>query len=152
MDEATLRMFFQIGLAVALGLLVGLEREYKRKPAGMRTYALVSMGSALFTLLSVEGFRQFGEGMQDPARVAAQVVVGIGFIGAGLIFMQKGGVQGLTTAAGLWAMAAVGMAIGVRLYGIAIFSALLILIILWALRKVEAKIGGRENQSMDNHH
>lgn len=150
-DSEILRMFFQIGLAIALGLLVGLEREYKRKPAGMRTYALVSMGSALFTILSVEGFRQFGEGMQDPARVAAQVVVGIGFLGAGLIFMEKGGVQGLTTAAGLWAMAAVGMAIGVQLYGIAIFSSLSILIILWALRKVEERIGRHEDHIHADH-
>ena len=134
-EGETLRMFFQIGLAAALGLFVGLEREYKRKAAGMRTYALVSLGAALFTILSVEGFQQFGNGVQDPARVAAQVVVGIGFLGAGLIFIQQGGVQGLTTAAGLWAIAAVGMAVGVQLYSLAIFTSVLILLILWILKK-----------------
>lgn len=139
-DPETLRMFFQIVLAVGLGLFIGLEREYKGKAAGMRTYALVCLGATLFTILSVEGFGQFAGAIQDPARVAAQVVMGIGFLGAGLIFMQGGSVHGLTTAAGLWAVAAVGMAVGVRMYEIAIFSAVLILVILWMLRKVEEKI------------
>jgi len=133
-------MFFQMALAAGLGLFIGFEREYKGKAAGMRTYALVCMGAALFTILSVEAFQQFGTGIQDPARVAAQVVVGIGFIGAGLIFVQRGSVHGLTTAAGLWAVAAVGMTVGVQMYSLAIFSAVLVLLVLWALRKVEGKI------------
>lgn len=125
---------------MGLGLFIGLEREYKGKAAGMRTYALVSLGAALFTILSVGAFQQFGGGVQDPARVAAQVVVGIGFLGAGLIFVQRGSVHGLTTAAGLWAVAAVGMAVGVQMYSVAVFTAVLILVILWALRKVEKRI------------
>ncbi|MDP2676802.1 MAG: MgtC/SapB family protein [bacterium] len=139
-DPETLRMFFQVALAMGLGLFIGLEREYKGKAAGMRTYALVSLGAALFTILSVGAFQQFGGGVQDPARVAAQVVVGIGFLGAGLIFVQRGSVHGLTTAAGLWAVAAVGMAVGVQMYSVAVFTAVLILVILWALRKVEKRI------------
>lgn len=145
-DPLTFRIFIQIIVAVALGLFIGLEREYKHKPAGMRTYALVAMGSALFTIMSVEGFSSFAGTVLDPARVAAQVVVGIGFIGAGLIFVQRGSVRGLTTAAGLWAVAAVGMAVGLRLYTVAIFSALVIFLLFWAVRKVEVRIGHEKDE------
>lgn len=98
----------QIILAILLGSLVGWQRERLGKAAGLRTYALVSMGSALFTMVSIHGF---GAGT-DPSRVAAQILTGIGFIGAGSIIHKQGSVEGLTTAAGLWAMAAVGMLVG----------------------------------------
>ena len=142
MDDVTIRIIIQIILSAFLGLVVGLEREYKKKPAGMRTYALVALGATLFTILSVEGFAEFSGGeLFDPSRVAAQVVVGIGFLGAGLIFVDRGSVQGLTTAAGLWATAAMGMAVGLQFYTVAIVSTVLILLILWAVRKAESRIG-----------
>ena len=98
----------QILLSTLLGGLVGWPRERIGKAAGLRTYALVAMGATLFTILSREGFGQFG----DP-RVAAEIVIGIGFLGAGTIIHRRGSIDGLTTAAGLWAMAAVGMTIGI---------------------------------------
>lgn len=141
MDDITIRIIIQIIVAAALGMFIGLEREYKRKPAGMRTYALVALGAALFTILSVDGFSGFNDTVRDPARVAAQVVVGIGFLGAGLIFIERGSVHGLTTAAGLWAVAAVGMAVGLQFYTVAVVSALIIFLLFWGARKVEARIG-----------
>ena len=112
-------------IATALGVVLGLERQFANKDAGTRTYALVASGSALFTVLSIEGF----EG-SDTARVAAQIVTGIGFLGAGLIFRQGASVQGLTTAAGLWSIAAIGMAVGAGFWGLGIIAALIVLIVL----------------------
>ncbi|MEK7566863.1 MAG: MgtC/SapB family protein [Patescibacteria group bacterium] len=135
MDPLTREIMIKILLALILGLIVGFERWYKGKAAGIRTYALVSMGSALFTVLSVHGFGQsFGT---DPSRVAAQVVVGVGFIGAGLIFFRDGGVRGLTTAAGIWASSAIGMAVGVGFYSVAIYTVFLTLLILAGIRFIE---------------
>ena len=116
----------QMVLALVLGSILGAQREYMGKAAGLRTYALVTFGSALFTHLSQVGFTG-GEGVQfDPSRVASQVVVGIGFLGAGLIIFRGVHVEGLTTAAGLWAAAAVGMAVGVGFYGMAISATILV--------------------------
>jgi len=115
----------RVAIAAAIGVVLGLERQISNKDAGTRTYALVAAGSALFTVLSIEGF----EGA-DTSRVAAQIVTGIGFLGAGLIFRQGVSVQGLTTAAGLWSVAAIGMAAGTGLWGLAIIVALLILAVL----------------------
>jgi putative Mg2+ transporter-C (MgtC) family protein len=95
-------------VAALLGALVGWERERAQRPAGLRTYMLVAFGSALFTVLSLEAFGP----QADPARLAANIVVGIGFLGAGTIFREGEVVRGLTTAAGLWAVAAIGMAAG----------------------------------------
>ena len=135
MDPLTREIMVKILLALILGLIVGFERWYKGKAAGIRTYALVSMGSALFTVLSVHGFVQsFGT---DPSRIAAQVVVGVGFIGAGLIFFRDGGVRGLTTAAGIWASSAIGMAVGVGFYSVAIYTVFLTLLILAGIRFIE---------------
>jgi uncharacterized membrane protein YhiD involved in acid resistance len=112
-------------IAVALGMVLGFERQFSNKDAGLRTYALVAAGSALFTVLSIEGFPG-----SDSSRVAAQIVTGIGFLGAGLIFRQGVNIQGLTTAAGLWAVAAVGMAAGTGLWGLAIVVTVVILLML----------------------
>ncbi len=101
----------KILLAVLLGAITGWERERAGKKAGIRTHALVSFSAALFTMMSREAF---GDG--DPARIAAQVLVGIGFIGAGTIMHKEGVVEGLTTAAGLWAVTAIGMLVGVGWY------------------------------------
>lgn len=113
-------------LAIILGGVLGWQRERIGKSAGPRTYALVSFGSAMFTLLSIYGF-----GSPDPSRVASQVVVGIGFLGAGMIMRKNdGNVEGLTTAAGLWAVAAIGMAVGVGWFWQSIAGTVLMLIVL----------------------
>ncbi|MFV1969438.1 MAG: MgtC/SapB family protein [Acidimicrobiia bacterium] len=112
-------------IAAVLGVILGLERQRSNKDAGLRTYALVAAGSALFTVLSIEGFEA-----ADTSRVAAQIVTGIGFLGAGLIFRQGANVQGLTTAAGLWSVAAIGMAAGTGLWGLAIVVTVIVLLVL----------------------
>src|SRR3990167_5671011 len=131
----------QLILAVVLGALIGLERQLAGKTAGVRTYALVSLGSALFSYMSKYGFMEFwGVPGFDPSRIASQVVVGVGFIGAGLIVFHSERIKGLTTAAGLWVSAAIGMAVGFRLYPIAILATVLTLIIFIILWIFEQKI------------
>ena len=110
-------------ISIALGGLVGLERQIKRKPAGLRTHMLVSMGACLFTVVSLE----FGA---DPARVASGIVTGIGFIGAGTIMGSKFHVKGITTAATLWVTAAIGLAVGAEMYIPALLGAILVFIVL----------------------
>jgi putative Mg2+ transporter-C (MgtC) family protein len=108
--------FFRLGVAAGLGAVIGIERELDEKAAGLRTHMLVASGSALFTLVSAYGFAAFighPKVTFDPSRIAAQVVTGIGFLGAGVIFRQGFTVRGLTTAASLWIVAAIGMASGV---------------------------------------
>ena len=135
-------------VATALGAVIGLDREYRTKAAGFRTHVLVALGSALFMIISVHGFDDLPKDQMtlrmDPARIAAQVVTGIGFIGAGTIIFQKNGVKGLTTAAGLWVTAAVGMACGVGMYVLAIVSTLLVLICFEAFNFFLHKIRGKK--------
>src|SRR3989344_583622 len=120
-DPVTIKIIGQLTLSTVLGMLIGIERQRRGKPAGLRTYTLVALGSTLFTAISLNGgLSGIGAGGYDPSRLASQVVVGIGFIGAGMIFLKEDSVFGLTTAAGLWATAAVGMAIGFSLYAVAI--------------------------------
>ncbi len=114
----------RLALAAALGMVIGLERTYRAKTAGIRTHFLVALGSALFMIVSRYGF----EGTGDPSRVAAQIVSGIGFLGAGTIIMQKHVVHGLTTAAGMWVAAGIGMASAAGLYSVAVISTVLALI------------------------
>ena len=111
----------KILLALVLGGLIGWERERRKMPAGVRTFILVSVGSCMFTILSSVGFSG-----GDPARVAAQIVTGIGFLGAGVMIQRKGTIHGLTSAAGIWSMAAVGMAVGTGNYFLAVFGAVAI--------------------------
>lgn len=136
-------VFGQLILAATLGSIIGLERELARKIAGMRTFALVSMGAALFSILSTTAFQQFlGSSSFDPSRIASQIVVGIGFIGAGIIFFNDNKVHGLTTAAGLWVSAGIGMAVGYRLYAVAVFTTILtifIFVILWYVENLLKK-------------
>ena len=145
-NEQLIGVFGQLVLAVVLGALIGLERQLAGKTAGMRTYALVSLGSALFSYISKYGFVEFwGVPGFDPSRVASQIVVGVGFIGAGLIVFHSERLRGLTTAAGLWVSAAIGMAVGFQLYPIAVFATVLTLavfIILWILeQKILKRVG-----------
>lgn len=129
----TLDIFLRIFVALILGGLIGLEREYRSKEAGFRTHFLVALGSALFTILSQYGFKY---GLGDSSRVAAQIVSGIGFLGAGTIIFQRNFIRGLTTAAGLWVTAAVGMACGCGMYILAGVSTLLVLIGLELLSRI----------------
>lgn len=124
-------MAIRLLLAAIFGAAVGYEREHAEKPAGMRTLALISLGAAAFTLASIYGF---GVG-SDPARVAAQVVTGVGFLGAGAILRSGFNVRGLTTAASIWAIAGVGVAVGAGMYLLSGVGTLLILIILHLLPK-----------------
>ena len=114
----------RLALAAALGMVIGIERTYRAKTAGIRTHFLVALGSALFMIVSRYGF----DGAGDPGRVAAQIVSGIGFLGAGTIIMQKHVVHGLTTAAGMWVAAGIGMASAAGLYSVAVISTVLALI------------------------
>jgi len=141
-----LTMMGQVLLAALLGAVIGTERELSRKPAGIRTYALVSMGSCLFTVISIFAADMARVILDDPSafsdvgRIAAQVVVGIGFIGAGLAISHGSKVRGITTAAGVWVAAAVGMAVGFRMYAAAVFTALLALLIFVLLWQVEVRL------------
>lgn len=140
LSSETMTMIGQLSLAMFLGMLIGFERERRGKQAGLRTFSLVALGSALFAVMSVgipggEAFRAY-----DPSRIASQVVVGIGFLGGGLIFLKEDYVYGLTTAAGLWATAAIGMAVGFHMYTVAIFSTLLVLIVLWIFKLIDKRI------------
>lgn len=138
MDNMILDNTLRLVVALLLGGIIGLEREYRSKDAGFRTHFLVAIGAALFTLISQYGF---GDGVKDSSRVAAQVVSGIGFLGAGLIVFQKNVVRGLTTAAGLWVTAAIGMACGVGMYATAAIVAALMLIGLEVLNRYIPQVG-----------
>lgn len=121
----------RLSVAFVLGAIIGLDRTYRAKDAGFRTHILVSVGSALMMIISQYGFEELvgtDTSRYDPARIAAQVVSGIGFIGAGTIILQKHIVRGLTTAAGLWATAGIGLAVGSGMYSIGIFAAILTLL------------------------
>jgi putative Mg2+ transporter-C (MgtC) family protein len=121
----------RLALAGALGGLIGLERELRDREAGLRTHLLVSVGAALFTIVSAYGFASI---RTDPTRVAAQIVTGVGFLGAGAIIQQGSSVRGLTTAATLWVVAAVGLAAGAGYYSAALITTALVLVALWPLR------------------
>ena len=119
---------------LALGAIIGFERELHRQPAGFRTHSLVSLGAALFAIISAYGY---GGANIDPTRITAQIVSGIGFIGAGTILQSRGRVRGLTTAASLWSVAAIGTAAGTGLYVLAMLGTVLILVVLSLLDRVE---------------
>lgn len=128
-----LEMTVRVALALALGAIPGLEREFHGSPAGLRTHMLVAGGSACFTLASIFGFS--GD-VVDPSRVAAQIVAGVGFLGAGTIWRRESGPGGLTTAAGIWMVAAIGMLIGSGMYWLGISSSVLLFITLRVLRRI----------------
>ena len=152
LENSQIQIIFQLLLAAFLGGILGLEREYKRKEAGLRTYALVSLGAAFFTIISFQTsnlfLNKFGISF-DPSRIISQIVLGVGFLGAGLIIYRQAHIEGLTTAAGLWTVAAVGAAVGTGLYFLAIFVTFLGVGILAGLRLVEEKIF-RTKDSQEN--
>ena len=132
-------------VAAVLGALVGLEREIHEHPAGMRTHLLVSLGSAAFTVLSIAAFPAPGA---DPARIAAQIVTGVGFLGAGAILKEGATIRGLTTAASLWAVAAVGMAAGAGAWSVAVTVTVIAIVSLWPLRIVAERVIGPERHRL----
>jgi putative Mg2+ transporter-C (MgtC) family protein len=138
-----LELLLQLSLAVLLGGAIGLEREISGKPAGLRTNILICVGAVLFTTLSMK--MSLGRG--DPARVAAQILPGVGFIGAGTILHMRGSVTGLTSAATIWVVAAIGMALGAAAYMEALGTALLVLGVLQGLGWVEGRIARASTQS-----
>lgn len=142
MENDFLNISLRLIVAMILGGIIGLERDYRAKDAGFRTHFLVAVGSALFTLISMYGFV---DGVKDTSRVAAQVVSGIGFLGAGLIVFQKNVIRGLTTAAGLWVTAAVGMACGTGQYFMAVLTTALMLVGLEVLSHFVPHLGGLTN-------
>jgi putative Mg2+ transporter-C (MgtC) family protein len=140
----------RLSLAAFFGAAIGLERERKDWAAGLRTHMMVCVGSALIMMVSAYGFSDaLGPKniVLDPSRVAAQVISGIGFIGAGtILFLRKGIVRGLTTASGLWTVAAIGLATGGGMYFAALVTTILAIIILWVLQPVEKKFSDRFKQ------
>ena len=138
-----LDLMLRLVVALVLGGLIGLERERQERAAGLRTVTMVSIGSCLFTVVGAYGFSR-----TDPSRVAAQIVTGIGFLGAGAIFLRKDLVRGLTTAATIWATAAIGMAAGTAQYFEAIFTTLLILAVLMVLKPIERHFFKRPSEAL----
>ena len=144
MDSNFYQYALRLVLALVIGGLIGLEREFKGKPAGMRTNMLMCMGSCLIMIISLEVARQMG-GTADPGRIAAQVVTGVGFLGAGTIIRSRFHVSGLTTAATIWILSALGLAIGAGYIILSVLCAVLITITLIAIRYVEDAIGRKRS-------
>lgn len=143
MFEIGNQVVFQLVLATFFGTLLGLERELKKKEAGLQTYGLVALGSCLLTILAFNYFETLGgqPGLDfDPARIIQSIAIGIGFIGAGTVFKGRSYIEGLTTAAGLWVAAGIGIAIGSQFYFLATFTTFLALLILAGLGWLEEKI------------
>jgi putative Mg2+ transporter-C (MgtC) family protein len=156
---SNIELIARLALSIGLGMGIGFERERAERSAGMRTYALVCLGSTVFMLVSAYGLAALvGNGPVtgtvgfDPFRVSAQVVTGIGFLGAGLIVFRHEIVRGLTTAAGLWVVAGIGLAVGAGMYVLAVSAAIGTLIVLGVFLPVEARMFGREHRVTINVH
>ena len=138
-------VFIRLILSVILGGFIGLERQLHRRTAGLRTHILVCLGSCLIMLTSLFVFDIYKDKASlDPTRIAAGVITGIGFLGAGAIIQEREGVKGLTTAASLWVVAGIGLAVGCGFYSASIFTAVLSLGVLLFLRKFEDKVLGEK--------
>ncbi len=139
--EITVKLF----VAAFLGGLIGLERESHGKDAGVRTYALVCLGSSLIMILSIEIYQIYAKANVDPSRIAAQVISGIGFLGAGAILRSEhGSIKGLTTAAGIWTAAGIGLACGMGMYHAAVLTTAFSLFILVVFSKLDRFLGGKD--------
>jgi putative Mg2+ transporter-C (MgtC) family protein len=145
MELTQLQIDFLVRLLVAagFGMVVGVERELSEQVAGLRTHMLVAVGSCLFTLVSAYGFQGAPGATPDPSRVAAQIVTGIGFLGAGAILREGISVRGLTTAASLWVTAAVGMAVGLGMFFASGVTVAITIVSLWALRPFRRRLRSR---------
>jgi putative Mg2+ transporter-C (MgtC) family protein len=150
----TSQHILSIFIAAMLGGAIGFEREYRSKEAGFRTHFLVGLGSGLYMILSMYGFDDFVSQpgviiQRDPARMAAQVVSGIGFIGAGTIIFQKNVVKGLTTAAGLWVTSAIGMTASAGMYAVATAATIMVLVCLEGMNFIHHHIFKHRHQEFD---
>jgi len=140
-SSGMLEYFMRLFVALMLGMVIGVERVFAHKTAGMRTYSLVAMGSALFVVISQMLYESIPNNVNlDPIRMASQIVVGLGFIGAGIIIFKDSHVTGLTSAAGLWVAGGIGVAAGYGMYEIAIFSTILTLFVFTVLWFIEQKL------------
>lgn len=138
LEVNTIGSIYKLVLSMLLGAVVGYERRRKGQSAGVRTFSLIAMGSTLAMLLSIYVPQEYlGLKNGDPGRIAAQVITGIGFLGAGAIIQMKGSVRGLTTAAGIWMVAIIGMAVGLGMYWLSVVAVLLILFIMVQLERIE---------------
>lgn len=143
----TIGSIYKMVLSMLLGAVIGYERKRKGQPAGVRTFSMIAMGSTLAMLISIYVPQEYmGLKNGDPGRIAAQVITGIGFLGAGAIIQMKGSVRGLTTAAGIWMIAIIGMAVGLGLYWLSIVASAMILFILVQLERIE-KLVSRGSES-----
>ncbi len=131
MSDFPLHEFWLLGISLLIGVVIGSERQYRHKSAGLRTLMLVSAGSCLFTILSIK------IGIESPDRIASNIVTGIGFLGAGVIFRAENRISGITTASAIWITASLGMSVGAGYVDIAILGAVAVLIILWLLVYLE---------------
>ena len=132
------QIILQLLLAIVLGGLIGLEREYRQRAAGIKTYTLVCLASALFTILSMQAFDAFWiRTAFNPAQIISSILIGIGFIGAGVIVKRAEKIEGITTAAGLWITTAIGIGVGCGWYVVSIITTFLVMILLLILRKVD---------------
>lgn len=150
LDGFDVKLLIDIGLRIILasvcGAVIGLERKKRLKEAGIRTHSMVALGAAVFGIVSKYGFIDFimaGIGSTDVSRVAANVVTGVCFLGAGMIFVYKKSVIGLTTSAGIWAVSAVGLALGCGMYFVGIFSTIVIAFIQYVIYKPLTRLEGR---------
>lgn len=142
-----MQIIIRLVLAVILGGIVGIEREIKKRSAGLRTHILVCIGASLIMLTSMHLFDIYKDIAQiDPGRIAAGVVTGIGFLGAGAIIRGGDNVRGLTTAATLWIVAAIGMAVGCGFYLAAVISTILVLAVLSLIRRIEHRLSNIDKQ------
>jgi len=147
MGPTELELIGRIALAAVCGAAIGFERELVEKPAGLRTHALVALGAAAFTVAGYAAVDSSGVSRTDTARIAAQVASGIGFLGAGIIIFHGDRVRGLTTAATIWATAAVGMAAATAQYFEAAFTTLLVLAVLMVLKPIERRLFKRPDEA-----
>lgn len=136
----TLEIFGQLLLAVLLGSIIGIERSLAHRLAGFRTFALVALGSSLFIVISDSVAATLGDAAGfDPSRIASQIVVGLGFLAGGVIVFNHQRLQGITTGAGMWVSGAIGVAVGFKLYAVAVFVAALTLVIFGVFWRIEKK-------------
>ena len=147
-ELSSAEILLRVGLAAVLGGAIGFERELREREAGLRTHLLVSVGAALFTMVSAYAWADWSFSNEsglifDPTRIAAQIVTGIGFLGAGAIIRQGLSIRGLTTAATLWVVAAIGMATGAGYYPAAVITTVLVLVSLWPLRVLAFRLSER---------
>jgi putative Mg2+ transporter-C (MgtC) family protein len=137
-------MTIKIFVIVLLAWLIGLDREFRHKPAGTKTHILVGLGSTVFTIMSIWFYQEFkGQAVVDPSRIAAQIVTGIGFLGAGTIIQSGGSVTGLTTAASLWSVAGIGVAVGAGNYYLAVISSAVIIIVFLVMNRLNETLENR---------